>query len=35
MLTLAQVRSLAESLTAFETDMFDFLDKICGKITPA
>jgi hypothetical protein len=32
LLTLAQVRSLAESLTAFRTDMYDFLDKICGEI---
>jgi hypothetical protein len=32
LLTLAQVRSLAESLAAFETDMYDFLDKICGEI---
>ena len=31
-LTLRQVHSLAESLTAFETGMYDFLDKICGDI---
>jgi hypothetical protein len=31
-LTLAQVRSLAESLAAFRTGMYDFLDKICGQI---
>jgi hypothetical protein len=32
LLTLAQARSLAKSLTAFQTDMYDFLDKICGEI---
>ena len=32
LLTLAQIRSLAESLSAFETDMYDFLDKLCGEI---
>ena len=32
LLTLAQIRSLAESLSAFETDMYDFLDKLCGDI---
>ncbi len=31
-LTLAQIRSLAESLSAFETDMYDFLRKVCGEI---
>ena len=31
-LTLTQVHSLAERLTAFETGMYDFLDKICGDI---
>ena len=31
-LTLAQIRSLAESLSAFETDMYDFLDNLCGEI---
>jgi hypothetical protein len=30
--TLAQIRSLAESLSAFETDMYDFLDMLCGEI---
>jgi len=36
LLTLAQVRSLAESMTAFQTDMYDFIDKVCGEIdTPA
>jgi hypothetical protein len=30
LLTLAQIRSLAESLSTFETDMYDFLDKLCG-----
>jgi hypothetical protein len=34
LLTLAQIRSLAESLSAFETDMYDFLGKVCGE-TPA
>ncbi len=32
LLTLAQVRSLAESLTAFETTMYDFLAKISSEI---
>ncbi|HZZ25302.1 MAG TPA: hypothetical protein VFE60_23300 [Roseiarcus sp.] len=32
MLTLAQVRSLAESLSAFDRTMYDFLDKIWGEI---
>jgi hypothetical protein len=32
LLTLAQIRSLAESLSAFETDMYDFLDELCGEI---
>ncbi|MGC2836159.1 MAG: hypothetical protein WA238_18930 [Methylocella sp.] len=32
LLTLAQIRSLAESLSAFETDMYDFLDKLSGEI---
>jgi hypothetical protein len=32
LLTLAQIRSLAESLSTFETDMYDFLDKLCGEI---
>jgi hypothetical protein len=32
LLTLAQIRGLAESLSAFETDMYDFLDKVCGEI---
>ena len=32
LLTLAQIRSLAESLSAFETDMYDFLDKLSGDI---
>jgi hypothetical protein len=32
LLTLAQIRSLAESLSAFETDMYDFLDRLSGEI---
>ena len=32
LLTLAQTRSLAESLSAFETNMYDFLDKLSGEI---
>ena len=32
LLTLAQIRSLAESLSVFETDMYDFLDKLWGEI---
>ena len=32
LMTLAQIRSLAESLSAFETDMYNFFDKICGEI---
>ena len=32
LMTLAQIRSLAESLSAFETDMYDFLDKLSGEI---
>ena len=32
LLTLAQIRSLAENLSAFETDMYDFLDKLSGEI---
>src|ERR1700735_2836293 len=32
LLTLAQIRSLAESLSAFETDMYNFLDRLSGEI---
>ena len=32
LMTLAQIRSLAESLSAFETDMYNFFDKISGEI---
>jgi hypothetical protein len=32
LLTLAQIRSLAESLSAFETTMYDFLAKVSGDI---
>jgi hypothetical protein len=32
LLTLAQIRGLAKSLSAFETDMYDFLDKLSGEI---
>jgi hypothetical protein len=32
LLTLAQIRSLAESLSAFETEMYDFLDRLGGEI---
>jgi hypothetical protein len=32
LLTLAQVRSLAESQTAFRNAMYDFLDKVRGDI---
>jgi hypothetical protein len=32
LLTLAQVRSLAESQTAFRNAMYDFLDKVWGDI---
>jgi hypothetical protein len=32
LLTVAQIRSLAESLSAFETDMYDFHDNLCGEI---
>jgi hypothetical protein len=31
-LTLAQVRSLAESMTAYQKAMYDFLDKVWGEI---
>jgi flagellar hook-associated protein FlgK len=32
LLTLAQIRSLAESLSAFETTMYDFLAKLSSEI---